>query len=137
MNPSESHLRVNRTLQQMYFSSLDIVENPEILGPNWQTVLHFWKYVDSLTEKQFKKVSHRYGRGDVSTTHFIKVDRGFKKIVNSQEVYQSIWRKVGPASALFLNSGPAASRATYELVCVHDLLEQNQKLQFIRLFDDL
>lgn len=137
MNPSESHLRVNRSLQQTYSSNLDIVENPEILGPNWQTVLHFWKYVDSLTEEQVKEVSKRYEISDIPTSHFLKVDREFEKIVNSEEVYHSIWGNVGRTSTETTNAAYSFSRATYELVCMHNLLEQNQKLQFIRVFDDL
>jgi hypothetical protein len=87
MNPSETHLRVNESFKA---NGIDIIKNPEILGPNWQTVLHFWKYADSLSEAQWETVGKRYEVVNPTRDYYDLIEKLLNEIVGEQCFY-SIW----------------------------------------------
>ena len=44
-----------------YLIKPEALTNPQdFLGPNYETVLNFWKWIDSLSEEQWKVVTDRY-----------------------------------------------------------------------------
>ena len=56
MNYSTAHQDFSNRLQKP-----EALTNPEnFLGPNYETVLNFWTFMDSLTEDNWKEVARRY-----------------------------------------------------------------------------
>lgn len=104
----------------------------EFLGPNWETVLHFWKYIGSLSDDQLNVVSARYDE--------LPYYEGFTNVINlalevsdySNEAAETAYENIQEFGADYV-----AEYATYELICMHLLLEQGKKLLYVPLFDGL
>jgi hypothetical protein len=138
MNPSETHLRVNERFEA---NGIDIIKNPEILGPNWQTVLHFWKYADSLTKAQWETVGKRYPEVGASMEYYRLIGELTEQIVNN-DCYYAIWGAgVGSINKFsgdyVFCAACAAKRATFDLICMHEVLDAGHKLMHIPVFHDL
>jgi hypothetical protein len=105
------------------------------LGPNWETILNFWTYIDSLTVEQWKTVGVRY-----SVNHnFDKenIIEGYcRKNRLCEDIQYCTWyltSKLGTGS----HSNFVAIFVSYELFAMHDLLNDGHELYFIPLFGDL
>ena len=60
-------MKISNTLQLLsnYLKNPEVLTNPEpFLGPNWETVLRFWLYWESLTDEQKRVLQWR---GDDNT----------------------------------------------------------------------
>ena len=108
------------------------LQNPrKALGKNWLTVLHFWRYLDSLTEEQQITLQSRFVtyRGSFSYDNYS----------------QLLFDRVASAHPRFPFTGlhhptvhySVLSRATFEIILMDQLLEEGRKLMFIPLFDKL
>jgi hypothetical protein len=56
-------MKISRTHQILSkeLNNPEVLTNPEpFLGPNWETVLRFWLYYDSLTDEQKDELRCRY-----------------------------------------------------------------------------
>jgi hypothetical protein len=110
----------------------------EYLGPNWETVLHFWKYIGSLSEEQLDVVSARYYELDESDeidvfTHDSDIFFLSSEVCDySEEAADSAFDIIRG-----MRSDSVAEYATYELICMHLLLEQGKKLLYVPLFGNL
>jgi hypothetical protein len=98
----------------------DVLTNPEkYLGENYQAVMKFWWYMDSLTETQWTEVARRYRALDPAT-----VDAA--KYAARSAVWDAAWSAAGDAAryAAWDAAGDAAGSAaeyaagyaTYELM---------------------
>jgi hypothetical protein len=111
-----------------------VLTNPErFLGPNYETVLNFWKYVESLDEDRIKRILNSfYGfrildRGHKINTLYNKTNRaihwGCYKILNAcRGVYDGEFDLV-------------IGRATYELIIMDQLLDEGYKMTFLPMFE--
>jgi hypothetical protein len=56
MKISKTHLKFANIL-----NSTEVLTHPEnFLGPNWEEVINFWLYLDTLTEDQLNVVYRHY-----------------------------------------------------------------------------
>jgi len=130
MTYSKAHQLFVDTIQNQ-----DALTNPQdFLGPNWQTILHFWKYIESLSEDQWSQVY------DKENDHHL--DQGSFLVMNIAtgvlgERYRSaVWE----ATRHSVNRGVVsifASKAAREIICMHLLIERGIKIQFLPIFGNL
>ena len=103
-----------------------LTEPQNFLGPNYQTVLNFWKWLDSLSTGQFNEVACRHSLLDFKKRH---------KYTGGD------FRAPSAAYDAFAYKGSnvmcAVGYATYELINMHTLLERGETLIFVPLFDGL
>jgi hypothetical protein len=102
------------------------LEDPEeFLGPNYETVLNFWSWIDTLTEDQKKEVNRRWHRLDTIFSTLHAVEMAARNVI-------------GPDCEIVawdsLNGFAAAAWATDELIAMHDILGQGKELIFVPLF---
>ncbi len=104
--------------------------NPEkYLGPNYRTVLNFWYYIDNLTEERRGVVNSRYWD--------IPEDARFAALASARKAAIDVVGGLNRSAAYMVSHGFAAPYATYELIAMHNLLEQGKTLTFVPLFDSL
>jgi hypothetical protein len=126
MNYSKAH--------QNFFNRL---QNPEaltspqnFLGPNYETVINFWWFIDSLTEDQWKEVLRRYNAIEYAAAYAAR-----------EAAWAAAWAAWDAAYAAGNAAGNAAWFAawfaTYELIGMHTLLNDGKDLLFVPLFNDL
>jgi hypothetical protein len=100
-----------------YLENPESLTNPQkFLGPNTETVLNFWKWMDSLNEDQWKIVADRYRNLDYAAK-------------------DAAWDAVRDAAGYAAKD--AAWDATWELMGMHIILEHGKKLTFVPMFDGL
>ena len=105
----------------------------EYLGPNWETVLHFWKYIGSLIRDQLDVVSSRFFELPENDDYKDEIAELCRNVCDySDEAGEAAWRRIR-----HLSGDQAAEYATLELICMHILLEKGKKLVFVPLFDEL
>jgi len=148
MTHSKSHQRFSNNLNKP-----ETLTNPQdFLGPNYETVLNFWKWIDRLSVEQWKVVDDRYRNLDYAAW----IAAGCAAWTAART---AAWYAAGDAAgyaagsaagvaarsaagyaagvAAWSAAGSAAWYATYELIGMHLLLEQGKKLLFVPLFDGL
>jgi hypothetical protein len=123
MKISKTHQRFSSRLKNP-----DVLTNPEpFLGPNWETVLRFWLYYESLTDEQQVELCRRYCAIDNYT-----LVRAWDLACNAAiEVIGKDNRY-----AVFMAS-PVPEVLTYELITMHLLFERGHQLTFVPLIKDL
>ena len=110
----------------------DAIEHPEdYLGPNWETVINFWKRIDKLSEEQLDVAIDRYRKaGNNSPEEWIAatiIAQEASKDVVGEEVRNAAW----------VATTYAVCYATLELIAMHKLLEEGKSPYFIPMFDNL
>ena len=98
------------------------------LGPNYETVLNFWKWLDTLTSEQRNVVGIR-NRLSVS-------DRNKVDTIATDSAY-SVVGGVFAGEACKAAGFGAFGFATYELIGMHIILERGKKLTFVPMFHGL
>jgi hypothetical protein len=127
---SNSHKRFSERL-----NNPRVLSNPEeFLGPNFETVLNFWLFLDDLSEEQIEVVNERYD-------DFYDGNRSEWRKARDLAYYASEgvvgWRYsyVSGRAAEDVTKSEAAYWATRELIGMHKILEDHQKpLTFFDLF---
>jgi hypothetical protein len=160
MNYSKAHQNFSNRLQRP-----EALTNPQnFLGPNYEAVINFWWYMDSLTETQWTEVARRYRALDPAT-----VDAAWDAA--GAAARSAAWPAAGVAAGFAAGSAArdaagyaardaardaaryaagyaagyaaenaawsAAGNATYELIGMHTLLNEGKDLLFVPLFTDL
>ena len=120
MTYSKTHQRFSNRLIKP-----EALTNPQdFLGPNYETVLNFWKWIDSLSVEQWNVVADRYRNLDHAAWdaawYAARITAGY-----------------AARDAAWDAAGYAAGSATYELIGMHKLLEEGKKLIFVPMFDGL
>ena len=116
-----------------WFGNPDAIEHPEnYLGPNWETVINFWKWIDKLSEEQLEVAYDRYWKASNNSYEEWFTARctawDASKDVVGEKVSNAVW---------LANPGAVVSRATQELIGMHKLIEQGKQPYFIPMFDNL
>jgi len=132
MNHSKAHQNFSNRLQNP-----EALTNPQdFLGPNYETVLNFWWYVDGLTKPQWEEVARRYDALDPAARNAAWDAAG-----NPAGIAAGIAAWYAAWSASWYAAGIAARyvarNATWELIGMHTLLNDGKDLLFVPLFDDL
>lgn len=113
----------------LYRQFINLLENPEeILGKNWLTVLHFWKYLDSLNWEQIQVVREKYKSHSEITAKY--QSELFARVgLNTKLPFIQFTVKDATYSVY--------TRTTMELMLMDELLAEGRTLLFVPLFDGL
>jgi hypothetical protein len=116
----------------------DIVD---ILGPNYETILNFWHYVETISKEEYVNIIAAYFENqDVAYKEKYSHRKLLEDIVDSitRLTENTIWnnchalRNRGLAS---FDGCCVIAWATDELIAMHELFEQGHKLLFVPLFN--
>jgi hypothetical protein len=126
MNCSKAHQRFSNYLQEP-----EALTNPQdFLGPNYEAVINFWWYMDSLTETQWNEVLRRYRALDYAAWSAARSAAWDAALSPARyAAWDAAWSAAKDAAYY------AAKYATYELMGIHKLFEQGEPLTFVPLFD--
>jgi hypothetical protein len=123
MKISNTHRRLSVGFKNQY-----ILTNPEpFLGPNWETVLRWWLYYESLTDEQKDELVRRHCAIDNDTC--IRA-WGLARNAADEVIGEYFRDKIK-------NISPYPSTLTHELIAMHLLLERGHQLTFVPLIKDL
>jgi hypothetical protein len=113
--------------------NFEALTDPEkFLGPNWETVLHFWKWIDTLSSRQWNEVSLRN-----SNLAYVKQQHSWIASLNATDKAIGGRSRVCVFRATYHHYSAAAPYATFELISMHLLFEEGKTLAFVPLFDGL
>jgi hypothetical protein len=132
MNYSKAHQKFSNELQNP-----EALTSPQdFLGPNYETVLNFWWFMDSLTANQWNEVARRYRALDYAAWY---AAGSAARNAARDAARDAAWDAAGSAAwdAAWSAAGYAARNATYELIGMHTLLDDGKDLLFVPLFNDL
>jgi hypothetical protein len=118
MTYSKTHLKFSKLLEQP-----EALTNPEkYLGPNWEDVLNFWIYLDSLSKHEREEIVERYYALDDDVRDCAIDDaRAAAEEVVGWGFREAAWR-----AAYDVTGRVVFGWAIYELITHHKLIEQNQ-----------
>ncbi len=122
-------MKISKTHQSLSnrLKNPEVLTNPEpFLGPNWETVLRFWLYYESLTDEQKRELWRRH-------------------LVINDDVWRSVWtlaedaatEVTGEDNRRLIYNYTEYPTITYELIAMHLLLERGHSLTFVPLIKDL
>ena len=122
MKISRTHQRLSKELKNP-----EVLTNPEqFLGPNWETVLRFWLYWESLTYEQKDELYHRWYAIDDDTD-----ERAWGLASDAAT------EVIGRDNRNVVCYATTYSPITMELIAMHILLERGHQLTFVPLIKDL
>ncbi len=112
----------------------EVLTHPEnYLGPNWEEVINFWLYFDTLSVNQLKVVGKSYW--DLSDEEW---SIAYNKARIAAESTTEYAYDAGSAAFYGVSYAQSAARdATLELISLEKLLEQEHQLVFFPLFLNL
>jgi hypothetical protein len=110
-----------------------LTEPQDFLGPNYETLLNFWKYIDKLTEEQWRKVALARNDYHGDQVSVMKIATG---VIGSRN-RAAVWESTCNAVSSIHDVGAAASFAAREIICMHLLIENGIEIQFLPIFGNL
>jgi hypothetical protein len=114
---------IRQLLQKEYLSD-KIHDHPEqYLGPNYETVLNYWWYLESLSE--IAKIDY----SDNSATKPFRYNNFIIEQANLLTNYHQA--KAWYATQLALNIGEWYGWVTVELICMHRILDEGKSLFYL------
>jgi hypothetical protein len=135
MNYSKAHQNFSNRLQEP-----EALTNPQdFLGPNYEAVINFWWYMDSLTKDQWKEVARRYRALDPAAEYAAWPAAKYAACYAARSAaWDATWDVAWSAAGnVAWDARYAAGYATYELIGMHTLLNEGKDLLFVPLFNDL
>ncbi len=123
MKISKTHQRLSDNL-----NNPEVLTNPEpFLGPNWETVLRWWLYCESLTVEQQDELDRRwYAIDDDTLNRAMALANKTAIEVIGRDNWRALWFVI-----------PFPTTITYELITMHLLFERGYSLTFFPLIKDL
>jgi hypothetical protein len=121
MKISKTQQRLSRELKNP-----EVLTNPEqFLGPNWETVLRWWLYYESLTLEQKDELWRRWVAIDYYTRirAWTLAEDAAIEVIGEQNRRVAHW--------------VSYPDITYELITMHLLFERGHSLTFVPLIKDL
>jgi hypothetical protein len=113
-----------------YLEQPDALTNPaNYLGPNWEDVLNFWIYLDTLSDREKKEIGQRYWDLDniVRLSAFDTARNAAEEVVG-EEFSDAAWDAADVVTGWWV-----FCYATWELIGHHKLLEQGKTPTFLPL----
>jgi hypothetical protein len=136
MNYSKAHQNFSNGLQNP-----EALTNPQnFLGPNYETVINFWWFMDGLTKNQWNEVARRYDALDYAARNAAgSAARNAARNAAGSAARNAAGSAAGYAAgyAAWNAAWDAAWDATYELIGMHTLLDDGKDLLFVPLFSGL
>jgi hypothetical protein len=150
MNYSKSHQNFNNHFGGNY----DVLEHLEnFLGPNYQTVLNFWSWIDTFNVQQISKLGKCYYSVEAEDREIAWNNvRGItdSTVGRSNRTGTFVSTELTPLLTLYGSSYLARDIqinyhgaktcikiAAYELISMHILLEQDRGLFWVPMFENL
>jgi hypothetical protein len=122
-------MKISKTQQRLsdFLENPEVLTNPEpFLGPNWETVLRWWLYFESLTREQKDVLWSRCCAIDIYT-----LSRAWNLARNAAiEV-------IGGDNLVVASNVTYYPAIPYELIAMHLLFERGHQLTFVPLIKDL
>ena len=138
MNYSKAHQNFSNRLQNP-----EALTKPQnFLGPNYETVLNFWWYMDGLTRHQWNEVDRRcdaidpaaWNAAGYASLPAARVAAGSAAGDAARSARDAAW--YAARSAAWDAAWYAAGNATCELIGMHALLDDSKTLLFVPLFNN-
>jgi hypothetical protein len=104
---------------------------PSYLGQNWETILNFWSWIDTLTVEQWKTIGEKYYPGSGKTA----CDYG-ENLDYFEDVQYCTWKVVNEINGS-ISAKEVAIFVSYELMVMHNILNAGHELYIIPMFNDL
>jgi hypothetical protein len=98
----------------------------EELGPNWQTVLNFWLFLDNLSEDQH----------EVAYSRNCKMRNQKRQVVDKLTI-KSVSKVIPESVKQTIPLFGAKLFATYEIIATQEILDEAGELTFLPMFDGL
>jgi hypothetical protein len=150
MNYSKAHQNFSNYSQKP--GALTVPQ--DFLGPNYETVLNFWTFNDSLTEDNWNEVARRYRALDPAAGAAAGYAAWDAALIHRAEHHQAVLAAVLAAGDAARAAAGYAARyaagyaarsaaryaardATYELMGMHTILNDGKTLLFVPLFNGL
>jgi hypothetical protein len=118
MTYSKTHKRFSKRL-----NTSDVLINPEkYLGPNWEDVLNFWIYLDTLSDKEKEEMAQSYWALDYNERESAidAASDAADEVVGDEFRCEAWWAAWGATGRVVFGD------ATLELIGHHKLLEQDK-----------
>ena len=128
MNYSKTHQNFSN-----YFHPEALTAPENFLGPNYETVINFWTFMDSLTEDNWKEVASRYLALDYATVNAARDAAWYAAGVAAGDVAGATAEVAPPPIATWCS----AAYATLELIGMYTLLDQGREMVFVPMFSNL
>jgi hypothetical protein len=132
MKISKTHQRFADYLHDLH-DVLDqyVLEHPgDYLGPNWEEVINFWLYLDTLSENQLLVVNKRYW--DLS---YEERNVAYGRVSNvARDTTKDAEYAEYAGDSAYHTTILATAHATYELIGLQKLLEQGHQPVFFPMF---
>jgi hypothetical protein len=123
-------MKISKTQQYLSeeLNNPEVLTNPEpYLGPNWETVLRWWLYEESLTYEQQDELERRWYAIDDDT-----LNRAWNL------AYNAAYEVIGEDNCdAVWDVAPFPTTITMELISMHLLFERGHQLTFVPLIKDL
>ncbi len=122
-------MKISKTHQLLSnrLNNPEVLTNPEpFLGPNWETVLRWWLFEESLTIEQRNELIRRNYAIDYET-----YDRAWDL---AYHVTIEVIGEDNKWAVYYVSSNPSI---VYELISMHLLFERGHQLTFVPLIKDL
>jgi hypothetical protein len=106
-----------------YLKQPEALTNPgKYLGPNWENVLNFWIYLDTLSDEERNEMWQRYRDldNDVRDAAIISATDAAEEVVCWEFRTEALYAARGVTGWWVFGN------ATWELISHHKLLEQNK-----------
>ena len=98
---------------------------PQRLGPNWETVLDFWKFRSSLTVEQITTLRNRFQELILFDGALPVAYTAALSIIGRRNQYDA-WAVT-----------PFPEYAAHEIIAMHKLIEDGYTFQYLPLFENL
>jgi hypothetical protein len=119
---------------QQKLGGLFICDPEKELGPNYETVLNFWLFLETLSADQVSIIAERYNESE--RVHGFHMDHTCKQvekvILNEEELWLRIFDHIYFTGTTFKI---AISWATHELIAMHEFIANGEQIRIIPLFD--
>ena len=117
-----NYSKIHQLLQKEYLRD-KINDSPDLyLGPNYQTVLDYWWYLESLSE--IAKIDYI---DNIATRPF-----GYNQfIIHQANLLATKQAEAWYATQIALNIGEWYGWVTVELICMHRILDEGKSLFYL------
>jgi hypothetical protein len=125
MTYSKTHQKFSELLNKP-----EALTNPgKYFGPNWEDVLNFWIYLDTLSAEEREEMWRRYCALDYTVRKSARIASrdAAEEVVGENFRYEAWW------AAYDVTGSENFGYATWELIGHHKLLEQNKTPTFLPL----
>jgi hypothetical protein len=117
-----THSKTHKKFSKILKNPAALTNPAKYLGPNWEDVLNFWFYLDTLSAEEKEAISdHYYTLDDYVRNSAIDAAR-----VAAEEVVGKDFRYAACLAAHDVTRVIVFGYATYELIGHHKLLEQGK-----------